>query len=163
MKKVQLSANFSTPGAVSSKETAVSNLVDMLATGGMPFSKQKHNAYGFDSNNFRHTFWLLPGVVECEALASMLRKHTAFQHYEIIVAAGKNEKVDSNTLRMVKEKIGLVDGGKHPSKKDGKLKIGTITLSCGKLTHGVSIPEWGSVLMLSDTKSAQEWYQSIFV
>ena len=136
--------------------TAVDNFIETLVRCGMPYSKQAHTAYRFNPNNLKHAFWLLPNIAACELFAARLRKHRVFKYFEIIVAAGKNEKKDKKTLRLVSGKIGNVENGLLNG------KIGTITLSCGKLTHGVSIPEWGSILILSDIGSAQLWYQAIF-
>lgn len=38
----------------------------------------------------------------------------------------------------------------------------TITLSCGKLTTGVTVPEWGAIFMLRDTSSPETYFQSAF-
>src|SRR6202012_586484 len=38
----------------------------------------------------------------------------------------------------------------------------TITLSCGKLTTGVTIPQWSSILMLRNLKSPETYFQAAF-
>ena len=38
----------------------------------------------------------------------------------------------------------------------------TITLSCGKLTTGVTVREWSSILMLRNLKSPESYFQAAF-
>ena len=38
----------------------------------------------------------------------------------------------------------------------------TITLSCGKLTTGVTVPQWSSILMLRNPKSPETYFQAAF-
>jgi hypothetical protein len=97
----------------------------------------------------RHTFWLLNRVDSAKKLAEKLRdtqRHPEFSNFEIIVAAGDGKTdddeviEDDNSLRRVRSAI-----RHHPQ--------GTITLSVGQLTTGVTIPEWTAVLILSNIKS----------
>lgn len=95
-----------------------------------------------------HMFWYLSNVNSCKALAKLLRKHLFFQDYKIIVAAGDNEGIGNNTLGIVKRSICKYNK--------------TITLSCGKLNTGVTIPEWSMVFMLTDGKAVETYFQTIF-
>jgi type III restriction/modification enzyme restriction subunit len=131
----------------------VSEFLDFLCSARMPYGHQVHTGL-FKDIEKTHTLWYLPGVPECNALAEMLRKHNTFKDYLIKVVAGDNEGDHNGNLNIVKQAIGTYDTLEH--------KIGTITLTCGKLTHGVSIPEWGSVFVMSDMESAQEYFQLIF-
>jgi superfamily II DNA or RNA helicase len=131
---------------------AVAQFLNFISTGNMPYGKQAHTAY---DSEFRHTFWFLPGVDACKQLKKRLQLHPIFKQYEIIVAADDNENEGDNSALLVQQKIGWVEEGLID-------KIGTITLSCGKLTHGVSIPEWDAVFMLSDMESSQQYFQTIF-
>ena len=106
----------------------------------------------------RHTFWLLNRVDSAKKLAEKLRdtqRHPEFSNFEIIVAAGDGKTdddeviEDDNSLRRVRSAIRL-----HPQ--------GTITLSVGQLTTGVTIPEWTAVLILSNIKSPAQYMQAAF-
>ncbi|MFI3257122.1 MAG: DEAD/DEAH box helicase family protein, partial [Spirochaetales bacterium] len=93
---------------------------------------------------FQHALWMLPGVKEAKALSALLDSHSIFGsgQFDIINVAGDgddNEEESKEALQKVKEGIA----------KASKLGNSTITLSCGKLTTGVTIPEWTAVMMLS--------------
>ena len=104
---------------------------------------------------FRHSLWVVPGVKEAKALSSLLKKHHIFTHFNIVNVAGEgDEEIDtSDALLAVKNAM--------TNKPD---ETYTITLSCGRLTTGVSIPEWTCVLMLSGSYStaASQYLQTIF-
>jgi superfamily II DNA or RNA helicase len=114
-----------------------------------PFSTDEYRSY------FRHTLWMLPGVKEARALSKLLHKHSVFSQFEIVNVAGDgDEETDSkDALNSVREKM-----TNHPE------NTYTITLSCGRLTVGVSVPEWTAVLMLSGSysTSASQYLQTIF-
>ncbi len=99
-----------------------------------------------------HTFWFLPSVASCKAMAEMLsRKNNVFYHdYKVLISAGVEAGVGLGALTPVKEAIG-----------DG-LKTKTITLSCGKLTTGVTIPAWSGIFFLRDTTSPETYFQAGF-
>ena len=100
----------------------------------------------------QHSFWFLPNVAACHAMANLLaEKQNIFWHdYEVIVAAGASAGIGLEALPPVRKAIG--------SGFDTK----TITLSCGKLTTGVTIPQWSSILMLRNLKSPETYFQSAF-
>ena len=109
-------------------------------------------------HELRHTFWLLNRVDAAKKLAEKLRdmqRHPEFADFEIVVAAGDgktdNEEVieDEGALRRVRKAI-----ADHPQ--------GTITLSVGQLTTGVSVREWTGVLILSNMKSPAQYMQAAF-
>lgn len=138
-------------------ELAVKALINSLCHGNvMPFSSQAHNSHQYNSINIKHTLCYVPGVKEANLFAAMLRKHEIFKQYDIIIAAGDNGSEGNDTVALVMSRIADVESGRN------KKHIGTITLTCGKLSHGVSIPEWGSVLNFSDMQSAQLYFQLIF-
>lgn len=101
---------------------------------------------------FRHTFWLVPGVASAKALSAMLKNHPRFNDYEIVNIAG-----DGDEERPYDEALGLV-------KSAIKVYPKTITISCGKLTTGVTVREWTGVMMLSGSAStsASGYMQAIF-
>ena len=114
--------------------------------------------YPFSTPELRHTFWLLNRVDAAKKLAEKLRdiqRHPEFADFEIVVAAGDgktdNDEVieDEGALRRVRKAI-----AEHPQ--------GTITLSVGQLTTGVSVREWTGVLILSNMKSPAQYMQAAF-
>jgi hypothetical protein len=100
----------------------------------------------------QHSFWFLPNVAACRAMGNLLtEKHNTFWHeYEIIVAAGASAGIGLEALPPVRKAI-----------RSG-FETKTITLSCGKLTTGVTIPQWSSILMLRNLKSPETYFQAAF-
>lgn len=117
------------------------------------------SAYPFANDEyrdiFRHTLWMLPGVKAAKALSALLKAHPVFQHFEIVNVAGDGDEDEENgeALKMVEAAI-----GKDPE------ATRTITLSCGRLTTGVSVKPWMGVLMLSGSfnTAASAYMQTIF-
>jgi len=99
-----------------------------------------------------HTFWFLPNVASCKAMGEMLaKKNNVFFHdYKIIVAAGIEAGIGLDALYPVKDAIG------------SGLKSKTITLSCGKLTTGITMPPWSGIFFLRDTTSPETYFQAGF-
>lgn len=104
---------------------------------------------------FRHTLWMVPGVKAAKVLAAMLRNHPVFGLFEIVNVAGDGDEEEPNeeALRKVNNAI-----GPDPD------MTRTITLSCGRLTTGVSVKPWTGVLMLSGSHNtaASAYMQTIF-
>jgi hypothetical protein len=100
----------------------------------------------------QHSFWFLPNVASCYAMANLLseRQNTFWHDYDIIVAAGSKAGIGLDALPPVREAIG--------SGFDTK----TITLSCGKLTTGVTVPQWSAILMLRNLNSPETYFQAAF-
>jgi hypothetical protein len=100
----------------------------------------------------QHSFWFLPNVASCHAMANLLRaKHNTFwSDYDVIVAAGSSAGIGLQALPPVRKAIG------------SGFETKTITLSCGKLTTGVTVPQWSSILMLRNLKSPETYFQSAF-
>jgi L-rhamnose mutarotase len=100
----------------------------------------------------QHSFWFLPNVAACHAMANLLaEKQNVFWHdYDAIVAAGAAAGIGLDALPPVRQAIG--------SGFDTK----TITLSCGKLTTGITVPQWSSILMLRNLKSPETYFQAAF-
>lgn len=101
---------------------------------------------------FKHTFWKVPGIKEARALSAVLKKHPIFMHYQIVNVAGEGDEElpYDNALKLVQDAI-----------KENEF---TITISCGKLTTGVTVKEWSAVMMLtgSATTDAKGYMQTIF-
>jgi hypothetical protein len=100
----------------------------------------------------QHSFWFLPNVAACEAMANLLsEKQNVFWHdYKALIVAGAAAGIGLDALPPVRAAIG--DG------RDTK----TITLSCGKLTTGVTVNQWSSILMLRNLKSPETYFQAAF-
>lgn len=100
----------------------------------------------------QHSFWFLPNVAACHAMANLLgEKHNVFWHdYEAVVAAGAAAGIGLDALPPVRKAIG------------SGFETKTITLSCGKLTTGVTVPQWSSILMLRNLKSPETYFQAAF-
>lgn len=106
-------------------------------------------------NIFRHTLWMVPGVKEARALSTMLQTHPVFQHFKVVNVAGDGDldEESRDALEAVEQAI-----GKDPD------ATRTITLSCGRLTTGVSVKAWTAVFMLSGSynTAASSYMQTIF-
>ena len=106
-------------------------------------------------NIFRHTLWMVPGVKEARALSAMLQTHPVFQHFKVVNVAGDGDQDEESrdALEAVEQAI-----GKDPD------STRTITLSCGRLTTGVSVKAWTAVFMLSGSynTAASSYMQTIF-
>ena len=124
-------------------------IVDGLKTGSpppFPYSDVRLLPY------LQHSFWFLPNVAACHAMANLLaEKHNPFWHdYKFVVAAGASAGIGLDALPPVRKAIGSGFESK------------TITLSCGKLTTGVTVPQWSSILMLRNLKSPETYFQAAF-
>ncbi len=106
-------------------------------------------------NIFRHTLWMLPGVKEARAISAMLQSHPVFQHFKVVNVAGDGDEDEES-----KDALAAVEAaiGKDPD------ATRTVTLSCGRLTTGVSVPAWTGVFMLSGSynTAASGYMQTIF-
>ena len=100
----------------------------------------------------QHSFWFLPNVAACEAMSNLLaEKQNVFWHdYKVLVVAGAGAGIGLDALPTVRRAI--ADG--HDTK--------TITLSCGKLTTGVTVKQWSSILMLRNLNSPETYFQAAF-
>jgi hypothetical protein len=123
-------------------------IVDGLKTGSPPFPYSDARLLPY----LQHSFWFLPKVAACRAMANLLaEKHNVFWHqYQVIVAAGASAGIGLAALPPVREAIG------------SGFETKTITLSCGKLTTGVTVPQWSSILMLRNLKSPESYFQAAF-
>lgn len=115
-----------------------------------PYAKKEYR------DLFRHSLWMLPGVKEAKALSKLMKNHPVFgMGFDIVNVAGDgdDEVKSDDALKLVQNAI------RHAGNKGY-----TITLSCGKLTTGVTVPEWTAVMMLSGSysTSAANYLQTIF-
>lgn len=100
-----------------------------------------------------HSVWYLPGVASCFAMRDLLKAHPFFRDFEVVVAAGGAVGQGAAAKPPVEAAIGA-------AAKEGA--PGTITLSCGKLMTGVTVPEWGAILMLRSLQSPETYFQAAF-
>lgn len=116
-----------------------------------PFSTQEYREY------FRHSLWMVPGVKEAKALSALLKEHSVFGSgaFNIVNVAGSGDEeiASKDALDAVRRAFG-----------DNPDETYSITISCGRLTTGVTVPEWTAVFMLSGTfsTSASSYLQTIF-
>lgn len=115
---------------------------------------ESHYPYSTDTyrNLFRHSLWMVPGVKEARALSKMLNEHSIFSMFRIVNVAGDGDEEEGSDTALQKVRDAIRDNEY------------TITLSCGKLTTGVTVKEWTTVLMLagSFSTSASSYLQTIF-
>ena len=130
----------------SSTDTAVDDLKLGAERPPMPFSDTRL------LSTLTHTLWFLPNVASCEAMANLLarRQNTFFHGYKVIVAAGNRAGMGVDAVFPVRRAMG------------DPLATKTITLSCGKLTTGVTVKPWSGVLMLRNLKSPETYFQTAF-
>lgn len=100
----------------------------------------------------QHSFWFLPNVAACEAMANLLAEpqNTFWHDYKVVVCAGTAAGIGLEALPPVRKAIG------------NGFDTKSITLSCGKLTTGVTVAQWSSILMLRNLKSPETYFQAAF-
>ncbi len=131
-------------------ESDVRAFLDLItredANSNYPFANQEYR------DMFKHTFWMVPGVKEARALSALLKKHPIFGQFGIANVAGEGDQEQNydDALKQVQDTI------RHHSH--------SITISCGRLTTGVTVPEWSAVMMLAGSSStaAAGYMQTIF-
>ena len=114
-----------------------------------PYSTEEYR------QNFRHSLWMIPGVKEAKALSKLLQEHPVFSQFAIanVAGDGDEEEEEKEALKKVEKAI-----GPHPEDSY------SITLSCGRLTTGVSVKPWTACFMLSGSfnTAASTYMQTIF-
>jgi len=127
-------------------ETTIDNLKLGAKKPPLPFSHARL------LNLLSHTLWFLPSVASCYAMSNLLQqKQNKFYHdYNIVVAAGTSAGIGVDALPPVFNAM------------DNPLKTKTITLSCGKLTTGVTVKPWSGIFMLRNSSSPETYFQAAF-
>ena len=154
-------ATGSGQGAVFKHKSDVQKWLDIIRGGYAPQSAEllKANArppFPYSDSRLlpylQHSFWYLPNVAACQAMANLLaERHNTFWHgYQVVVAAGAEAGIGLEALPPVRRAIG------------SGFDTQTITLSCGKLTTGVTVAQWSSILMLRNLKSPESYFQAAF-
>ena len=100
-----------------------------------------------------HTLWFLPSVAACYAMANLIkqRQNKFYNDYTIVVAAGIKAGIGIEALPPVLKAMA-----------DNPLTSKTITLSCGKLTTGVTVKPWTGIFMLRNSSSPETYFQAAF-
>ncbi len=100
----------------------------------------------------QHSLWFMPNVAACEAMSNLLAEpqNTFWHDYKALTVAGPRAGIGLDALPPVRAAI--ADG--HETK--------TITLSCGKLTTGVTVKQWSAILMLRNLNSPETYFQAAF-
>ncbi|MBQ2748033.1 MAG: restriction endonuclease, partial [Firmicutes bacterium] len=103
-------------------------------------------------NVLSHTLWFLPNVASCYAMSNLLKQaqNKFFNDYEIVVCAGTKAGIGLDALVPVERAMG------------DPLKTKTITLTCGKLTTGVTVRPWSGIFMLRNLQSPETYFQAAF-
>lgn len=132
-------------------EPEVSEFLDLLC------KKDDENNFPFSTDEyrhmFRHTLWVVSHVNEAAALEQQLKEHKIFRHFDVVNVAGRSDtdEQNENALDKVLKAIG-----------DNPEKTSTITISCGRLTTGVTVAPWTAVLYLKGGDRAATYMQTIF-
>jgi len=134
-------------------ENDVKKFLDLLVgkypqTKSYPFANEEYRKF------FKHSFWVVPGVKEAKRLTELLAKHDVFGKFKVVNVAGDGnvdeDDEQSEALARVKDAI--------------KNNDYTITISCGRLTTGITVPEWTAVFYLAGSyqTSVSAYMQTIF-
>lgn len=132
-------------------EPEVSEFLNLLSMkddeNNFPFSKPEYRQM------FRHTLWVVSHVNEAAALEQLLKEHKIFRYFDVVNVAGRSEtdEQNENALDKVLKAIG-----------DNPEKTSTITISCGRLTTGVTVAPWTAVFYLKGGDRAATYMQTIF-
>ena len=147
--------NGSVAASIFEREAHVQRWLDWLHDSGMrsgfdravaPFANPQIRS------SLDHTVWHLRDIAACEAMRDLLRRpeNSFFKEFKVICAAGSNVGTGVKALEPVR---GAIRSGTNTK---------TITLTCGKLLTGVTVPQWGAIFMLRDTQSPETYFQAAF-
>jgi hypothetical protein len=136
-------------------EADVNSLLNLMT------KEDKVNSYPYSNeiyrDFFKHSLWMVPGIKEARALKKLMLKHPIFGNgmFEIVNVAGSGDEEEKYEEALTKVRKAIKRAGSENY---------TITLSCGKLTTGVTVKEWTAVFMLagSNSTSAANYLQTIF-
>lgn len=97
-----------------------------------------------------HMVWLFTNVASCYAMKNLLEecRYNYFSDFKIILMAGDAGGSGKAALSHLKQE--MCDFSK------------TITLTCGKLMTGTTVSDWDTILLLTNLKAPETYFQSIF-
>ncbi|MCQ2608329.1 MAG: Eco57I restriction-modification methylase domain-containing protein [Bacteroidales bacterium] len=136
-------------------ETEIKKFLDLIC------KKDSHSNYPFSTEEyremFRHTLWKIPGVKEAAALEELLHQHPVFSSFNIANVAGNGGDYDEDECADALERV-------NKAITENPFETYSITLSCGRLTTGVTVRPWTAVFMLSGSynTAAAAYMQTIF-
>jgi hypothetical protein len=162
--RTNATARLTDPGAcVFEDRTRVSEFLQMLRgklAGQMKvqvLDAGQKPPFPYESPDFaravQHSVWYMADVACCFAMRDLLQAHPFFSGFEIVVAAGNTAGQGAAALPPVEVAIGTAEK---------ETRKGSITLSCGKLLTGVTVPQWGAIFMLRSLKSPESYFQAAF-
>lgn len=127
-------------------ETTIDNLKLGAKKPPMPFSDTRLMSV------LNHTVWFLPSVSACYAMNNLLkqRQNTFYHDYRVNVAAGVRAGIGVQALAPVRQSM------------QDPLHSKSITLTCGKLTTGVTVKPWGGIFMLRNLNTPETYFQAAF-
>ncbi|MCF0177950.1 MAG: DEAD/DEAH box helicase, partial [Bacteroidales bacterium] len=143
---------------------------DVIAFLDLLCQRDTESRYPYSNDTFcnalSHTLWMLPGVAQAARLATLIHQHKLHTEFgfEVVNVAGEGNAIDfadpDDITKIEKKEKDALQKVQNAIKAHKR----TITLSCGRLTTGVSIPEWTGVFMLSGGYStgAASYMQTIF-
>jgi hypothetical protein len=150
--RIEDSFSFKNPGNV---ETFLELLRGV--TPGKKSNELTQSHYPYASGEFsdavRNSIWFMKNVAQCEAMAQALEAHPFFSRFAVHRAFGTQAGIGVGALSPLRNSIerGMSAG-----------KLGSITLTCGKLMTGVTVPEWTSIFMLTSMKAPESYFQAAF-
>lgn len=100
----------------------------------------------------QHSLWMLPRVSSCAAMVNLIAEpqNTFWRDFEVVNVSASGIGTGLDALPPVRAAI--------RSGYDTK----TITLTVGKLTTGVTVSQWSSILMLRNLKAPETYFQAAF-
>lgn len=112
----------------------------------VPYSDMRLKSY------LQHVLWFLPSVAACRAMKRLLQNkaNMYYRDYRIIVAAGNDAGMGADAIDPVYKAM------------ENPQETKTITLSCGKLTTGVTVRPWSAIFMLRNSSSPETYFQAAF-
>jgi hypothetical protein len=144
-------------------ETTIDNLKLGAKKPPFPFSDSRLKSI------LSHTIWFLPNIASCDAMRNIIRRDNTNNgwiknNFTLIYAYGDNNGVGAETLYWAKQAMNgkYCNLGEHANAYKSSLETRTLTLTCGKLTTGVTVPEWTGIFMLRNLKSPETYFQSAF-
>ena len=124
---------------------SIDDQIDNIEYQGVNFPYSSNSPF---VEKIKHTLWYMPNIASALAMEKLLQKHPIFKGYKVITVVGGRSKSGSDALPPVELAI--------------RNNEQTITLTCGMLTTGVSVPEWSAVFFLRDIKTPESYFQTAF-
>lgn len=143
-------------------ETTIDNLKLGAKKPPFPFSDTRLKSI------LSHTIWFLPNIASCDAMRNLIRRDNTNNvwlknNFNLIYAYGNNSGVGVEAYKFARARMSFWSNlGEHANDYKNTLESRSITLTCGKLTTGVTVPEWTGIFMLRNLKSPETYFQSAF-